>query len=214
MSSKNTNQVIRLFDKYAQMYQQKYMSVEKYEETLNAFCALLTKDDANILELACGPGNITSYILSIRPEAAILATDLSEEMLKLAKINNPGIETLSLDCRNILLLNKKFDAIVCGFGLPYISKPDALKLIEDAAKALRPNGLLYLSTMEGEDSSGVTTSSSTNPEDTLTTYYHNATYLVRKMEDVGFNVKHESRISYTDDSNNDVTDLILIGKLE
>jgi trans-aconitate methyltransferase len=61
----------------------------------------ITKQDADILELACGPGNITQYIISKRSDFKILGTDLAPNMIELAKINNPSAQFQLLDSRDI-----------------------------------------------------------------------------------------------------------------
>jgi predicted TPR repeat methyltransferase len=213
MDSDGTNNVVEIFDKYAQMYEDKYMSVEKYHLSLEKFCDCLSNENASVLELACGPGNITKFLLNKIPTLNILATDLSSIMLKLAQKNNPNADFKVLDCRSILNLKSKFDAIVCGFGLPYLSKEDATQMIIDASKSIHVGGLIYLSTMEDDYSKSGFTRSSTNPNDGMYMYYHQADYLVDTLEQYGFEMIDLSRVKYIDDKNENVVDLLLIGKL-
>jgi predicted TPR repeat methyltransferase len=208
-----TNAVIDIFDKYAHMYESKYMSVEKYHTSLEKFCSSLSKENASILELACGPGNITKYLLDKIPTLKILGTDLSPAMIKLAQGNNPSANILILDCRSILDLKSKYDAIVCGFGLPYISKEEAIQMIKDASISLNQEGLIYLSTMEDDYTKSGFTTSSTNPNEGLFMYFHQEDYLVDAMTQVGFEIIDISRVKYVD-KNQEVVDLIIIGKLK
>ena len=214
LDEKKTKAVVDIFSKYAQSYEAKYMSVEKYHDALDIFCSSLPSKNAAILELACGPGNITKYLLDKIPTLNILATDLSSAMLTLAKVNNPNAKFRVLDCRSIRELKSKYDAIICGFGLPYISKEDAVQLIEDASKSLHKNGMLYLSTMENDYSNSGFKASSTNPNEGLFMYFHQEDYLVEAYEKYGFEVIDISRVSYMDDKNEAVIDLSLIGKLK
>lgn len=214
LESEKTKATIDIFDKYAQSYETKYMSVEKYHESLELFCSSLSSRDASILELACGPGNITKYLLDKIPTLKILGTDLSPSMLKLAQANNPTANFRSLDCRSILDLKSEYNAIVCGFGLPYLSKEEAVKLIEDASKSLNKGGLLYLSTMEDDYSKSGFKASSSNPDDVLFMYYHEEQYLVAALKKYEFEIVDISRVKYIDDKNQDVVDLTLIGKLK
>jgi 2-polyprenyl-3-methyl-5-hydroxy-6-metoxy-1,4-benzoquinol methylase len=172
----NTQNVIHIFDKHASDYQDKFMDVNMYGETFDLFCRNIEKENADLLELACGPGNITNYLLNKRPDFKILGTDLSPSMLELAKINNPGAEFKLMDCRDLNKIEKKFDGIMCGFCLPYVSEEEAVKLIADASALLNPKGLIYISTMEeNEDAkSGIRTSSH---GDKMYMYYHKAVYL-------------------------------------
>jgi len=157
----NTAKAVALFDKLANVYQDKFMDTAIYHETFNLFCDLVNQPGAQILELACGPGNITRYLLNKRPDFKVLGTDLAPNMLTLARINNPEAEFELMDCRDINNLSTKYDGIMCGFCLPYLSKEEAVHLIQDASTLLLPNGVLYISTMEDDYStSGEQTSSS------------------------------------------------------
>src|ERR1700751_220505 len=96
-----TNMAIAVFDKYAQQYQDKFMRLDAYHDSFDLFCRSIKKENAAVLELACGPGNITRYLLKQRPDLNILATDLSVNMLALAKKNNPTAAFKLMDCRDI-----------------------------------------------------------------------------------------------------------------
>ena len=79
-----TKNAVALFDTYAQAYMDKFMDQSKYHDSFDLFCSSLTKANAELLELGCGPGNITKYLSSKRPDFSILGTDLSDKMLELA----------------------------------------------------------------------------------------------------------------------------------
>ena len=98
---------IAIFDKHAQEYEQRFMDVSLYADTLDLFCDSLAKEDASVLELACGPGNITRYLINKLPNLKVLATDLSFTMLELAKKNNSEANFELLDCRDISKLSQK-----------------------------------------------------------------------------------------------------------
>ncbi len=202
----HTKAAVDIFDKYAQAYTDKFMDVSMYHESLDVFCGLL-QENATILELACGPGNITKYLLSKRPDLQLLGTDLSPNMLELAKVNNPTATFQLLDCRDILSLGKRYDGIVCGFCLPYLSKKEAIQLIGDAAKVLNDDGALYISTMENDYSkSGYETNSK---GDSMYMYYHEEGYLTAALKEHGFTVVDINRKQYSKDGDTTVTDLLL-----
>jgi ubiquinone/menaquinone biosynthesis C-methylase UbiE len=140
---------IKTWDKLAEKYQDVFMDLSLYDDSYDAFCALLLKKDATILELGCGPGNITKYLLNKRPDYKIHATDAAPSMLALAEKNNPTATFEVLDCRNISVLKNKFDAVVCGFCLPYLSETDCFKLIKDSFQLLLHAGLVYISMIDG-----------------------------------------------------------------
>ena len=124
----------KTWNNIAQLYEDEFMDFGLYDDTYKKFCDLLSKQDAAVLEIGCGPGNIARHILEINPNLKVLATDVSKKMIDLAKKNNPHIETTVLDCRNLKRIDNKYDGIICGFTIPYLSKPDCMKLIYDCGK--------------------------------------------------------------------------------
>ena len=200
-----TKIAVGLFNKLATEYQNKFMNVDLYGDSLNIFCNNIPKQNAEILELACGPGNITKYLLTKRPDFKILGTDLAPNMIELAKINNPTAEFQLLDCREISSRNKKYDAIMCGFALPYLSKEEAVKLIGDASQVLNPDGVIYISTMEDDYNKSGFKKGSTGEE--MFMHYHEAEYLVAALGKNGFKVLDLQRLKQ-----DEVVDLVIIAR--
>ena len=175
-------QTFDTWNKLASSYQDKFMDLDLYDDTYDQFCSLIEKQDAAVFEIGCGPGNITRYLLSKRPDLKIEATDVAPAMIELAKINNPGVTFSVMDCREIDELDRTFDAIVCGFCMPYLSKEDCLKLIGDCSHLLNPGGIFYFSIIEDEYSkSGYQTSS--NGEHSVFVYLHEAGYLLESVKE-------------------------------
>jgi ubiquinone/menaquinone biosynthesis C-methylase UbiE len=207
---KNTS-AVAVFDKLATEYQAKFMNIDHYKESIDQFCELLPQKNAAILELACSPGNCTQYLIEKRPDFRILGTDLSPNMIQLAKINNPTATFELMDCRDIASIGKKFDAIFCGFCLPYLSKDEALRLIKDAYLLLNPSGVIYLSTMEDNyDKSGFKKGSS---GDLIYMNYHEAAYLTKALEEFFFTIKYLKRQEYPSEGASESTDLLIISQL-
>lgn len=199
-----------LFDRYAEKYQEKFMDVSLYHEALDIFCDHIPQKNADILEVACGPGNITKYILEKRPDFRLLGTDLAENMMALAQQNNPGAEFRLMDARHIGTLTGKYNGMICGFILPYLSPEETTQLIRDAATLLRPGGILYLSTMEDDESRSGTVTSSTG--DQVYMYYYRAETIIQVLSEYRFTVVDLQRKQYQDTAGNVVTDMIVIAQ--
>lgn len=205
-----TKIAVALFNKLANVYEEKFMDVTLYHDTLDVFCNEIEKKNASLLEIACGPGNITKHLFEKRPDFKILGTDLAPNMLALAKKNNPLVTFQQLDAKNIFSLNESFDGIMCGFGFPYLSKEEAIRLIQDSYKILNANGVLYLSTMEDNYSKSGWQKGSSGDE--IFMYYHQEDYLVDALKNSGFSLVEIQRKAYTSNDKSMVTDLILIAK--
>lgn len=200
---------VDIFNKLAKSYQVKFMDVSMYHNSLSIYCESLEIENPEILELACGPGNITKYLNQKRPDFKITGTDLAPNMITLAKKNNPSSTFELMDCREIHRLDKKFDGIVCGFGLPYLNKDEAIKFIKDSSRQLNINGLIYISTIEDDNSKSGFITGSTG--DQIYQNFHHEDYLKMTLEENRFNVIHIERKEYVH-NNEKTTDLILIAK--
>ncbi len=177
------------YNKVAQQYWEKVTRADQYNSSYAAFCQLLPQK-AKVFELGCGPGNVTQYMLNKRPDLHYTASDLSPNMLALAKKHNPHAHFLQLDCRNIATLNQKFDAIIGAFVLPYLNKTECATLISDCAKALTPKGMLYLSTMEGDEDQSGFEHTSFSGEDQVYINYHQEAFLRECLAENGFEILH------------------------
>lgn len=204
-----TKIAVSVFDKLADVYQGKFMDVYLYHDSLNNFCKQVPKANATILELACGPGNITKYLLSKRPDLDIFGIDLAPNMVALAKENNPNAKFEVMDCRAIATLRRKYDGIVCGFCLPYLSDIEAEKMIQDAGRLLNYSGILYLSTMEGYYNKSQWETGSSG--DKVFMHYHHADELTRILKKEHFKIISLERLEYISNAKETI-DLIIIAK--
>lgn len=138
------------WNKIASQYQDQFMDLDLYNDTYDFFCNLISKEEPRLLEIGCGPGNITKYLLARRPDFQIFGIDISPNMIELAKKNNPTASFAIMDSRHISELESGYDGIVCGFCLPYLSQADGRIFIADCSDLLNENGNLYLSFVEGD----------------------------------------------------------------
>ncbi|HEX8561897.1 MAG TPA: class I SAM-dependent methyltransferase [Flavobacterium sp.] len=171
-----------LYHRIAKIYQDKFMDLDLYNGTYDRFCDAVQQPNADIFEIGCGPGNISRYLLAKRPDFKLDAIDIAPKMIELAQANNPSANFSVMDCRQIEKIDKSYDGIVCGFCLPYLSKDDCRKLIADAAKLLRINGIMYLSFVDDDYSrSGYQYDSSGTQKYHF--FYHEQGYLKNFIED-------------------------------
>jgi len=141
---------IETFNAVADKYWDKFKDFELYQATYDGFIKHLPEGQVDLLEIACGPGNVSRYLLNKKPNINLLGIDLAPNMIKLARKHNQQAAYQVMDCRTIISLDQSFDAIMCGFCMPYLSWQDSLILIQDMCQLMKPGGLLYLSTTEGQ----------------------------------------------------------------
>lgn len=136
------------FDKVAALYADKYFDLHDYD----AFYALLIADlpqGARLLDLACGPGNVSAYVARQRPDIALLGLDMAPAMLAQARERVPGAEFRLGDCRRLDADLGLFDAAAFCFGLSYLEEDDAIACLAGLHAHLREGAPLLLATITG-----------------------------------------------------------------
>lgn len=207
---KNTSNVSHIFNKYANLYQDKYMNVDLYGETLDLFCDSIQANLAKILDIGCGPGNVTQYLLKKCSEFDVLGIDLAENMIELAQINNPHSRFQTMDCRKISQVPESFDGIMCGFCLPYLDQVEVTKLIKDASALLNKNGILYLSCMENDYANSGLQGPSSGEDEHIHMYYYQTQQLIELLNNHGFSVIKSFQLDNPQQSNPSIKDLVII----
>jgi len=207
---KNFDVSVLRFDQFAAEYAQRFMDTESYSASIDRFCDLIGTGKPKILELGCGPGNITRLMKLRFPESDITAIDLAPNMIEIARKQLPDVDFRVKDVRDISTIPEKFNAVMCSFCLPFLSKADAAQLIADCSDRLFPEGVLYLSTMEGseEDAGFETTSFSGNSE--VYFNYHRQADLENALLTGGFVIDQVKLQDYHETDGSITTDLIFI----
>lgn len=208
----NYQETFNTWNKIASLYQETFMDLELYTNSYDRFIELL-KPSAEILEIGCGPGNISSYLLNKNNHFKIKGIDVAENMVELARTNNPNAEFALMDIRKLHELNQPFDGIISGFCIPYISKTDCSKLIQDCSKLLNDCGILYISFVEGsDDQSGFISGSS---GDRMYFYFHQLAFISSKLQSTGFKVLDVIHVEYTkSDESKEVHTILIAQKTE
>jgi SAM-dependent methyltransferase len=181
------------WNKLASLYQEKFMELPLYNDSYDYFCQAVEKPRAKILEVGCGPGNITKYLLSKRPDFDLFGIDIAPNMIELAQENNPSGRFAVMDTRDIHTLNSTFDGIISGFCLPYLSPDESNQLIATAYDLLEENGCLYLSFVEGSPSDS---DFKTGVGGRVYFYYHNLADLQNQLIKCRFSAIEVFKVNY------------------
>lgn len=196
----------------AKAYQDKFMDMDLYDDTYDIFCDLISKSNAEIFEIATGPGNIVKHICGRRPDFKVFGIDLSPNMVEFAKRNNPQADFAVMDCRKIHAIDRKFDGILCAFCLPYLSKEESRMLISDASLLLKSGGILYISTMEGDYTKSDYETTSFSGDNRVFIYYHQADCISDYLMEFGFEIMDFQHKKYPEPDGSFLTDMIFIAQ--
>lgn len=178
---------VRVFNEMAEVYQQKYMNVDSYQECLDYFISKLGAT-GTIQDLACGPGNILKYLSEKNSNLNLEGIDLSVEMIRLAKLNVPNAKLEVRDCRDLNHLKSRYNGIVCSFLMPYLTEIEIRKLFTDIGHLLAPNGVLYLAFIHEENNRSEIVKSSKGHD--VRMHYHSADFVTKLLHDNSFIVDH------------------------
>jgi len=206
----NTNNTAKIFGKYAKVYENKFMDLRLFHDTYDSFLGYLSNEKSAILDIGCGPGNISKYLLDNNPKLNILGIDIASEMLELARENNPSANFKLIDCNTIHTLNSSFDGIMSGFCTPYLSKDEVVTFISNAYKLLNTNGILYISTMEGSYENSKYVGPSSGENESMYTHYYTEEYLKSVLLKNGFSILETVRKK--ENNNLEATDIVLIAQ--
>lgn len=116
----------------------------EFDAWRGAMVAHLGDHPLQILELACGTGEVTQVLLSLGHQ--VTALDFSEAMLRVAKEKHADksgrVRFLLADAENTMLPEQTFDAIVCRHLVWTLTDP--LAALKEWHRLLKPGGQLLV----------------------------------------------------------------------
>lgn len=118
-----------------------HASAEDYPWLVNA---LELDDDSTVLDVPCGQGNVTEAIAHVIPRGRVIALDLSNTMLRLARtrLQRAGLRDRAVlvraNAQRLPIEDASIDAVSACAGLHLFPDPD--RAIEEMRRVLRPGG--------------------------------------------------------------------------
>ena len=108
-----------------------------------------------ILDLACGPGNLTRRLAArVAPDGEVVGVDLAEGMIELARSRHTQHARFEvMDIEVLAFPDGSFDAAACGHGLQFAPHVD--RALSEARRVLRQGSIFAASVPVGSPSQGV-----------------------------------------------------------
>jgi ubiquinone/menaquinone biosynthesis C-methylase UbiE len=141
------------FDVMAEIYEKKYGYFDKFtkykmNKKVNSFISLLnaeysTLSNLRIIEIGCGTGIYTVKYAQKMPKTSVLATDISDGMVRIAeerKYRGNNLKYKVVSAYNTGLEDSSVD-VVCGFYILHHLNSKAV--IKEIRRILKPGGLIY-----------------------------------------------------------------------
>ncbi len=198
-----------VYNRYAKAFDEKIASLEIYNESYNYLLRNI-HENASILDLACGPGNVSYYFKQHKPNLEITGVDISEEMIGIARKRIKDGNFIVKDICDIKF-NHKFDGVVCAFAIPFLNLQETTHVISTIRKSLNRNGHFYLSFMEGSKEGFEKQSFSQNDE--LYTYYHPEASVLKIIDQQFLSVIKKFEIDYREQDGTITNEIVFIGTL-
>src|ERR1041385_3079961 len=108
-----------LYTSLADVYDGMYRTFINYDDEFKFYSEILKANQcAEVLEIGCGTGNLASKF--IENGFRYCGLDLSEEMLRIAKMNYPQGEFVGRDVRDFNLAQQFQSVIITGRTISYL----------------------------------------------------------------------------------------------
>jgi len=103
----------------------------------------ILKDDSKVLDAGCGTGRTIKLLLDLGlNEDNLTGTDISSDVLKIAKYSFPGVKLIKENLPDLEVPNDSLDIVVSNMTFHYLNQKDFTKTIKNIAKWLRKEGYL------------------------------------------------------------------------
>jgi len=99
----------------------------------------------SILDVACGKGGITRYLLRYFAPQHVTAINISDKQLRRARQNAPGCTFLNMDATDLKFNDDQFDYIICVEAAFHFDTRE--KFLNETLRVLKPGGCLVMSDM-------------------------------------------------------------------
>jgi len=109
--------------------------------------ALPLERTGSVLDVACGTGSMLEQLLRQKPDLHVAGSDISADMLAVAKTRISDDLCQHTDWRNeaaehLSYADESFDAVICNNALHFFPDPD--KAVTEMRRVLRPGGCVVL----------------------------------------------------------------------
>ncbi|HJO94175.1 MAG TPA: class I SAM-dependent methyltransferase [Victivallales bacterium] len=197
MLENRTKITIDAYNKCAPVFAKIFKNYRRYQNILVKFQNKYLNKVSSILDIGCGSGNNSKLLFDLNNNYHITGVDLSDKMIKLAKITAPHCIFDVQDIRELEFQNK-FDAIISSFSIVHLTNEETIFLFQKMNELLNIGGYLYLSFMSGKKPGFETTSFS---KKFFYFNYFEKDYIINKLKKSSFNILDVIKEDYRESNN-------------
>lgn len=196
------------YNKHAEGFASKIATKTLYNTSYSHLLSIARLQNS-ILDLACGPANVTEFIVSKNTNIEVTCVDFAPNMIEIARSKFPNADFYISDITNLEIPQKQYDIIVCAFGLPYVQK-NKISLFTNSILPYTHNAsTIYISCMQGTDESRLDSMSFANNAEILV-HFHSKETIEKALMNIGFSLVSYSEQDYIEPDNSITIDMIFM----
>lgn len=142
-----TKLVVGTYNKIAKRYSDEYFEDLSDASYIDKFLSYLP-NRAKVLDIGCGPGTFTLYMLDKGYEAQ--GIDVSKKMLRIAQRKIPKAVFTLMDMRRLKFSDKSFDGLLVAYSLIHIPTHEISKTLQEFSRVLKPTGAILIIAQKGK----------------------------------------------------------------
>lgn len=104
--------------------------------------AFIPEKQGTILDVGCGLGATTSYLLKYYSPADVMGINISPQQIERSRVNAPECKFICMDAVQMDFEENSFDTILCVEAALYFDTRE--KFLQEAWRVLKPGGYLIL----------------------------------------------------------------------
>lgn len=198
---------VSTYDKVANKYTEQYFNDLSDSPIIDKFLSLLPQR-AKILDVGCGPGEFTGYIM--KKEFDVEGIDLSGEMLKIAKAKVPDGKFKLMDMRKLDYPDSTFDGLLVAYSLIHIPSNEIPATLSGLSRVLKPGGKILILAQKGEPDKIV--DEPLKPGEKIFINFFSKERLAKFLTNSGFDIELQEEVPIQDSESMSDTVICVIAK--
>jgi ubiquinone/menaquinone biosynthesis C-methylase UbiE len=143
----NADELRKTYNTIAVDYTKNHLDDTWDDDYCESFINLLVKG-SEVLDLGCGPGTDSKTL--IQHGLAVTGIDLSDELIRIARENNPQGEFLQGNMLDLPFDDEKFDGLFAKASLLHLKQVNVPKALQEIVRVVKPGAIVHIAIKGGD----------------------------------------------------------------